>query len=82
MKAWLDPLTDLPTRFSKKLSEGRYRCDEITHFDYEQKQARWKSATKDEIKEYAIEENTRDLLSFMHHLRDLILRRTKSTASP
>jgi len=65
----VDPETFLPVRFEKKLSEGRYRCHEVTVFDHEHGVARWQSLRSGRRKEYSIRKDTRDLLSFMYYLR-------------
>lgn len=68
----VDPDTLLPLRFTKKLSEGRYRANETTVFDREKCMAYLTKVKKDggiRNKEYAITEDTRDLLSFMYFMR-------------
>jgi len=69
IEAIIDPETFRPVRFRKKLSEGRHRSDEVTTFDYDCLRARWESKTKNQVKEYEIEPDTRDLVSFMYHMR-------------
>ena len=75
----IDPETFLPLRFRKKLSEGRYRCDETTVFDHAGGTATWTAKRfkkkklltdePDKEKTYEIEPDTRDLISFMYFLR-------------
>ncbi|NKB24511.1 MAG: DUF3108 domain-containing protein [Kiritimatiellae bacterium] len=65
----IDPETFLPIRFTKRLKEGRYRCDETTTFDFEVLKAHWISRVKDQEKEYPIHSDTRDLVSFMYYMR-------------
>ncbi len=65
----VEPETMLPVRFTKQLNEGRYHCDEVTHFDYDAGVARFHSRNRDRTKEYAIDESVRDLVSFMYNLR-------------
>ena len=66
----IDPETFLPVRFTKKLSEGRYRADEVTTFDFKKMQAHWESKKgKGHKKTYPIDEKTRDLISFMYFMR-------------
>lgn len=65
----VDPRSLLPWRFTKKLSEGRYRCHEVTEFDRGRGRARWRSLLSGRTKEYPIEHDTRDLVSFMFSLR-------------
>jgi hypothetical protein len=65
----VDPETFLPLRFSKRLSEGRYRLNEITTFDHDRRMASWKHLIKKDARDFAIEDDTRDLLSFMYFMR-------------
>jgi hypothetical protein len=65
----IDPVAFLPIRFTKKLSEGRYRADERTDFDHEKGVARWQSFLNGRTKEYEIGPDTRDLVSFMYFTR-------------
>ena len=71
MESIIDPVTFLPIRFTKKLKEGKYRCNEVTTFDHANQEAQWKSLLRDEEKEYPIDEDTRDLISFMYYMRAL-----------
>ena len=70
----VDPETFLPVRFEKKLSEGRYRCHEITTFDFETLTARYEHQINGKVKEYPIRADTRDIISFMYFLRGEQLR--------
>lgn len=65
----IDPATFRPLRFTKNLKEGRHRYNEETTFDYELMQADWRSHVTMAGRRYPIEEDTRDLLCFMYHLR-------------
>jgi hypothetical protein len=65
----IDPKTFLPVRFTKQLSEGRYRCDETTTFDHEAGKAILKNQLRGTTLEYEIDDETRDLVSFMYSLR-------------
>jgi len=65
----IDPLTFLPIRFTKNLREGRHRYHEITTFDYDRLKAKWTSLIKKKSKEYDIEPDTRDLVTFMYYMR-------------
>jgi hypothetical protein len=65
----VDPETFLPLRFVRRLSEGRYRLYEITTFNHKAHTAHWKHMVKKDEKDFAIEDNTRDLLSFMYFMR-------------
>jgi len=70
LESLIDPETFLPIRFTKRLNEGTYHCDEVTHFDREKGVASWYSRLQDRTKEYAIKEDTRDLISFMYFMRN------------
>ncbi|MEM7394884.1 MAG: DUF3108 domain-containing protein, partial [Verrucomicrobiota bacterium] len=67
----IDPETFLPIRFTKRLSEGKYRCDETTVFDHEKLEAVWtaKQRGKNRTKRYKIDPDTRDLVAFMYNMR-------------
>jgi hypothetical protein len=65
----VDPETFLPLRFVRRLSEGHYRLHEITTFNHDEHTAHWKHLIKNDAKDFAIEDDTRDLLSFMFFMR-------------
>jgi len=65
----IDPHTFLPVRFTKNLSEGRYRAHEITEFDYDNLIAHWRSLTRDREDTFELEPDTRDLVSFSYYMR-------------
>lgn len=65
----VDPVTFTPLRFSRRLSEGRYRLNEVTTFNHKKLTAHWKHLIKNDAKDFAIESDTRDLLSFMYFMR-------------
>ena len=65
----IDPETFRPVRFTKNLKEGRHRYHEVTTFDYDRLVATWTSILKEKTLEYAIDEDTRDLVSFMYFMR-------------
>jgi hypothetical protein len=69
LESLIDPETFLPIRFVKKLSEGRYRADEETRFDFAAKKAYWQSHKNGKKKEFPIEADTRDVITFMYHMR-------------
>ena len=69
LESLVDPETFLPLRFVKKLSEGKYRADEVTLFDHANKIAKWESHKSGKKKEFAIAEDTRDIISLMYYLR-------------
>lgn len=65
----VDPVTFLPIRFTKRLSEGRYRLHEITTFDHKARMAHWRHLLKNDSKDFAIDADTRDLISYMFYMR-------------
>ena len=69
LEAIIDPETFLPVRFTKTLSEGRYRADETTTFDHKNLKAHWKSKLNGKLKEFAIDPDTRDVVTFMYYMR-------------
>lgn len=69
LEAIIDPETFLPVRFTKKLSEGRYRADETTTFDHKNLKATWTSRRNGKVEHYDIDADTRDIVTFMYYLR-------------
>lgn len=67
----IDPETFLPVRFTKILNEGRYRADEVTVFDHAARKAVWTNRRKNETREFEIEPDTRDLVTFMYFMRQI-----------
>ncbi|QHI70249.1 DUF3108 domain-containing protein [Tichowtungia aerotolerans] len=65
----VDPKTFLPIQYTKNIKEGGYRCHEITTFDFKEKVARYEHQTNGSQKEYPIEADTRDILSFLYFMR-------------
>lgn len=65
----IDPETFLPIQFTKNLKEGRYRCHEITTFDFKTMKAHYAHQGNGKEKDYDIDPNTRDVLSFMYFMR-------------
>lgn len=69
IEAVIDPGPFLPVRFTKTLSEGKYRTDEVTVFDHAAGKAYWKNRYRNNEKEFDIEPDTRDLVTFMYYMR-------------
>lgn len=69
LEAIINPDTFLPDRFTKLLREGGYRCDEVTTFDYEKLMATWTSNLTKKKKEFPIDPDTRDIVTFLYYLR-------------
>ncbi len=74
----VDPETFLPIRYTKNLREGRYRCHEVTTFDFEKKKAFYVHQGQERKKTYAIDSDTRDILSFMYFMRSEALKENKT----
>ena len=72
-EALVDPETLLPIQFTKNLKENDYRCHEITRFDHQAGKAHYEHQTNGTKKTYDIKPNTRDILSFMYFMRDVLL---------
>lgn len=69
IESLIDPETFLPIRFTKTLNEGTYHTDEVTDFDFETLTARWVNRKNGKTKEFPIEPDTRDLVTFMYYVR-------------
>ncbi|MDI6775122.1 MAG: DUF3108 domain-containing protein [Verrucomicrobiota bacterium] len=67
--ALIDPATFRPVRFDLNLKEGKFHRKETTLFDYETKTAIWTSAVKNKARTFPIEDDTRDLVTFMYYMR-------------
>lgn len=69
IESLVDPETFLPVRFTKQLSEGRHRADEVTDFDHAAGTAHWRSRLRNRENTFEIQENTRDIPTLMYSLR-------------
>lgn len=69
LESLVDPETFLPVRFTRQVSEGRYRAHEVTTFDHANRRARWESLTGKQVIDVEIQSDTRDIVSFMYALR-------------
>ena len=69
----VDPETLLPIQFTKNLKENDYRCHEITRFDHKAGKAHYEHQTNGTKKDYDIDPDTRDILSFMYFMRGALL---------
>lgn len=65
----IDPATFLPVRFTKRLSEGRYRLHEVTTFDHKARMAHWQHLLRNDSQDFTIDADTRDLISYMFYMR-------------
>jgi hypothetical protein len=69
LESIIDIDTFLPLRFTKILREGRYSTHEVTEFDHAKRRAVWTRLKDQKRKELTINEDTRDLISFMYSMR-------------
>jgi hypothetical protein len=69
----VEPVTFTPIRYHKLLSEGKSRSDVVTTFDHARRTAHWENKLKGKSKDYVIESDTRDVVSFMYYVRSLRL---------
>ena len=74
VESFIDAETLRPVRFTTVLSAGDQHRDEETIFDWETKTAHYtrrrKGDREDDTLTYEIQENTRDLVSFMYFMRN------------
>jgi len=73
IESLIDPQTFLPVQFTKRLNEGHYHCDETTVFDHARGVAVYTNNRKQSSREYEIDPDTRDLISFMYSMRTVDL---------
>ncbi len=71
LESIIDPEPFLPIRFTKKLSEGRYRCHQRTTFDHKNLKAKWEALDEGDDREevFDIEPDTRCIVSLMYSIR-------------
>lgn len=69
IESLVDPVTFLPVRFTKNMSEGTHRYHEVTRFDHSNLVARWESKISGKKRVFTIEPDTRDIPSFMFFMR-------------
>jgi hypothetical protein len=69
IKTLVEPETFRPVSFTMDMREGRHRKQELTTFDYEGGVGRWQSLLKNKEKTFAIDAETRDLVTFMYFAR-------------
>jgi hypothetical protein len=69
IQTFVDPETFRPVYFTMDMKEGRHRKQEVTTFDYEGGVCRWQSLLKNKEKTFAIDAETRDLVTFMYFAR-------------
>jgi len=65
----LDPVSGLPLLYEQQLHQGFYHSDQVTVFDHAGRQAHWTDRRNGEEEVFGIEPDTRDLLSFLYHMR-------------
>lgn len=69
IESLVDPITFLPVRFAKNMSEGTHKYNEVTVFDRTNLVARWESKLTGKKRTFIIEPETRDIPSLMYLLR-------------
>ena len=69
LESIIDPVTFLPLSFEKDSHEGKHHHHELTTFDHAARKGLWKSLLKDDHEEFAIDEDTRDLMGLMYWIR-------------
>lgn len=69
LESVIDPETFTPLRFTKRLNEGKRHLNEITYFEHELGVAEWRQVSRNQRRQFAIEPDSRDLLSFMFYMR-------------
>jgi len=69
IEALVEPDTFLPVLFSQNSTEGRHRTYEVTRFDFDKRIAYWESKLTGKRRIYAIEDDTRDLVTFLYFVR-------------
>jgi hypothetical protein len=76
----IDPKTFLPIRFEQKLQQRNYRKHDVTTFNYETLSAHYsRIPNKGKTKNYPIESDSRDILSFMYFMRSVLLEEDAKT---
>lgn len=75
----IDPETFLPIRFEQKISERKYRRHDVTTFDYQTLIAHYTRLPNGKTKEYKIDPEGRDILSFMYFMRSVALQENTQT---
>jgi hypothetical protein len=68
-EAIVDPQTFLPYTFTMRMARRRDLTDETVTFDHAHRTARWESRITGKSVEFAIEPDTRDLITEMYYLR-------------
>jgi hypothetical protein len=69
IESLVDPDGFRPVRFTKKLSEGSHRYDQVTTFDRAKGEAHWVSQLDGRERRFPVKEDTRDIPTLMYFLR-------------
>jgi len=69
LESIVEPRTFMPLRFTRRLKEGKHSIHEVITFDHEQGMAHWQDMLVDKSEYFAIESDSRDMLSFMFFMR-------------
>lgn len=70
----IEPMSFRPISFMKDLHEGKTRYHEITTFDYDALKGHWRSLLSTKAKDFDIEPDTRDIVTFMYYMRSKTFR--------
>ena len=65
----VDPKTFLPVKYSQKLDRSNWSTDEVTMFKHRMMTGHWQSLDDGTKKFFKISPKTRDILSFLYHMR-------------
>lgn len=65
----VNPASFLPLRYTLNISEGHHRSLEVTTFDHRRLTGTWESVWKKKRKTFALEPDTRDIVTFLYHAR-------------
>ena len=69
-QSYVDPLTDRPQRFIRKIDEGGYTKDIQIDFDHDQQRALVHNKKKETKEWYDLEANVQDMVSAFYYLRN------------
>lgn len=75
----IDPETLLPVRYTQNLQEGRYRCHEVTTFDYTTLKAHYVHQVNGKQKTYDLKPDSREIMSHMYFMRSVLLEENSET---
>ena len=68
-ESWVDPATFQPVQFRTRLKKRQVARDEQIRFDHERGKAVWTSFSDGQIREFTLDGDLRDLLSYLYTMR-------------